>query len=120
MRVVITEFYSMMFRLTGAKLFSYIAGLLYLSALNFITINGLASLMNGWLGFVGLILVLFRFPISLATAVGIFGLTYWLTPTVQTVAKDAKKTSSYMTLILYSIFGMLLLTYLKFGDALFT
>ena len=110
----------MAFKLTKAKLFSYIFGLMYISILNFFVVNGLALLLNGWLGFVSILLVLFRFPIFLFTGVLFFGLTYWLTPTVQTVAKDAKKITSYTTIILYSIFGLILFMYIKYGDSFFS
>jgi hypothetical protein len=120
MRRILTEFYSLLYRLTGIKLLSYATGLVYVTILNYIVIKGLAVLMQGLFGIVSIVLSLFAFPVYFVTILLIFGLTFWLTPTVQSIAKDAKKNRSYSTLLLYTLFGIVLFTYTTFGHLLFT
>lgn len=119
MRRILTEFYSWMFKLTGAKMPSYIGGILYVSAMNYIIVNGLVLLVQGLFSFASLALMFFRFPISLATVFLFIGVTYWLTPNAQSVAKDAKKNNTHTTLILYTVFALVLFLYKHFGDWLF-
>lgn len=107
-----------MYRLTGIKLLSYITGLVYLTVLNYVIIKGVAGLMQGLFGMVSLLLTLFAFPFYFGTIVLIFGLSFWLTPPVQSIAKDAKKNNSYTTLLLYTLFGIVLFVYTNFGDIL--
>jgi isoprenylcysteine carboxyl methyltransferase (ICMT) family protein YpbQ len=120
MRRILTEFYSLVHGITGVKLLAYISGLFYLSVFNCVIIKGVASLLQGWIGFVGILVRLFSFPFVLFTFVLMLGATYWITPAVQTVAKDAKKNKRYTTLLLYTLFGLLLFTYVQFGEAFFT
>lgn len=119
MRRILTEFYSWMFRLTGIKPLAYIGGLVYVTAMNFIIVNGLVLLTQGLFSFASLLMILFRFPVSFATLFLFFGLTYWLTPSAQTIAKDAKKNYNHRTLLLYTMFGLVLFLYKHFGDWLF-
>ena len=119
MRRILTEYFSWAFKLTGGKLFSYISGLILLTFGNFVIVKGLAELLKDWLSIVGFVLILFRFPIYFVTIVLFFGLAFWLTPPVQTVAKDAKKNSSYLTALLYIGFVAILLAYMQFGDTFF-
>lgn len=119
MRIILTEFYSLMYKWSGARLLSYITGLVYIAILNFIIVNGLVLLLQGWLGIVAKLAPFFRFPIHIVTFGLIFGLTYWLTPTLQTVAKDAKKISRHTTIAMYTLFGILLFAYKVLGDKIF-
>lgn len=109
-----------MYNLTGSKLFSYISGLVYLSIMNYIIADGLVILLQDMISFTSALLALFRFPVLLATLAGMFGLTYWLTPTLNGVSKDAKKTTRHTTLILYTVFALVLFLYKQYGDWLFS
>jgi len=119
MRRLLTEFYDWMYRITGIKLFSYLSGLVYLTAMNYIIAGGITLLMQGLFAFASLFMRFFLFPFYAVTIVVFFGLTYWLTPPVQTVAKDAKKNNSYRTLLLYTALGVVLFLYKHFADKLF-
>lgn len=109
-----------MYDLTGSKLFSYVSGLIYLTIMNFIIVNGFAVLMEDMFSFTAVLFMLFRFPVMLVTLVVMFGLSYWLTPTVGQVSKDAKKIKKHTTIILYTVFALVLFIYQHYGDWLFS
>ncbi len=116
MRRILSEFYTWMYRLSGVKLFSYIAGLVYLSLVNCVIVKGVAMLLQGWIGFVGILIRLFSFPFILVTFFVMLGLTFWIVPDIQSIAKEAKKNNSFTTVLLYTAFGLLLFLYMQFGD----
>lgn len=118
MRVLITEFYKFVYSRTGYKMLAYFLGIFYISLLNFVVVNGLALLVQDWVSAAAVLLKLFRFPLSLITFVVCCGITYWLTPAVQLISKDIKKVQGITTILLYSLFGLLLFLYIKFGDAI--
>jgi predicted PurR-regulated permease PerM len=80
----------------------------------------MAMLMQDWVGAVGMLLILFRFPIYFVTFFLSLGAAYWFTPNIQTLARDGKKNNKYLTLTLYSLFAILLLAYMQLGEVLFS
>ena len=120
MRRILTEFYSLVFKITRNKLLAYSSGLIYLAILNCIILKGMAMLMQDWVGAVGMLLILFRFPIYFVTFLLSLGAAYWFTPNIQTLARDGKKNNKYLTLTLYSLFAILLLAYMQLGEVLFS
>lgn len=109
-----------MFSLTGSKLSSYLAGLLYLSVMNYVTLNGIALLTKDMFSPVSSMLILFNFPFMFITFAAICGITYWLTPTAQSVSKEAKKINRHTSLILYTVAALVLFLYKHYGDWLFS
>lgn len=119
MKTLMAECYTLLFKLTRAKLFSYWFGLFYITMLCFWIINGFSKLTVGWLGFAGTIQKLFKFPFYIVTAGLIFGVIYKFAPDMKSLAKEAKKKWNYATLILFSVSVVLLIIYMKFGDSIF-
>lgn len=120
MRRILTEFYSLVYKITGNKLLAYISGLIFLALLNCIILKGMALLMQDWMGAVGMLLILFRFPIYFVTFLLSLAAAYWLTPNIQTLARDAKKNNKFLTLTLYTLFTILLLAYMQLGEIIFS
>lgn len=120
MRRILTEFYSLVYKITGNKLLAYSSGLIFLALLNCIILKGMALLMQDWVGAIGMLLILFRFPVYFITFLASLAAVYWFTPNIQTLARDAKKNNKYLTVVLYSLFALVLFSYMQFGDALFS
>ncbi|MBX2904876.1 MAG: hypothetical protein KF744_02480 [Taibaiella sp.] len=120
MRRLLAEFYSWMYGLTKSKLSSYIVGLIYISVMNFVTLNGLALLTRDMFSPMASLLVLFNFPYLIVTFAAICGATWWLTPTAQNVSKDAKKITKHTALILYTVAALVLFLYKHYGEWLFS
>lgn len=120
MRRILTEFYSLVYKTTGNKLLAYVVGLMVLALFNCVIVKGLAMLIQDWVGFAAMILVLFRFPIYFATFLLSLGAAYWFTPNIQTLSRDAKKNNKYLTIILYSLFAVVLFAYMQLGEVLFS
>ncbi len=77
-------------------------------------------LIQDWVGFAGMILILFRFPIYFITFLLSLGVAFWFTPNIQTLTRDAKKNNKYLTIILYSLFAIVLFAYMQLGEVLFS
>ena len=120
MRRILTEFYSLVYKTTGNKLLAYGIGLIVLALFNCIIVKGLAMLIQDWVGFAGMILILFRFPIYFITFLLSLGVAFWFTPNIQTLTRDAKKNNKYLTIILYSLFAIVLFAYMQLGEVLFS
>ena len=109
-----------MYNLTGSKLSSYVTGLIYLSVMNYVTLNGIALLTKDMFTPMDSLLILFNFPYMFITFAAICGITYWLTPTAQSVSKEAKKVNRHTSLILYTVAALVLFLYKHYGDWLFS
>jgi hypothetical protein len=120
MRRILTEYYSLVYKITGNKLLAYGSGLIFLALLNCIILKGLALLMQDWVGAIGMLLILFRFPIYFVTFLLSLGVAYWFTPNIQTLTRDAKKNNKYLTVVLYSVFALVLFAYMQLGEVLFS
>lgn len=120
MRRILTEYFSLVYKTTGNKLLAYVSGLIILALFNCIIVNGLALLMQDWVGFMGMLLILFRFPIYFVTFLLSLAAAYWFTPNIQTLSRDAKKNNKYLTVLLYSTFAILLLAYKQLGEVIFS
>jgi len=120
MRRLLAEFYSWMYSLTGSKVLSYITGLVYLSIMNYVILNGLALLTQDLFSPMASMLSLFNFPMMFVTLLLVGGATWWLTPTAQSVSKDAKKITRHTALILYTVAALVLFLYKHYGEWLFS
>lgn len=120
MRRLLAEFYSWMFNLTKSKISSYVTGLLYLTVMNYVILNGLVLLTKDMFSPLSMLMTLFNFPFLLATFVGIAVATWWFTPTLQNVSKDAKKINKHTAIILYTVAALVLFLYKHYGDWLFS
>jgi len=119
MKRLIVDIYRIVFRLTGVKLFALIFALVYMTALNIIMIYGLGLLTKDWLSFMAIIPKLFSFPYYFVTSIAVLGITFWLMPSFQSIAKEGKKESSPLALILYTVFSLMLFMYIRMGDKIF-
>jgi hypothetical protein len=119
MRRILTEFFSLINKATGNKLFAYVSGLILVALFNCIILNGLALLMKDWIAAAGMVLILFRFPVYFVTFLLSLAAVYWFTPNIQTLARDAKKNNKHLTIALYSLFAIILFAYIKLGEIIF-
>lgn len=120
MRRLLAEFYSWMYNLTKSKVVSYVAGLVYLNIMNYVILNGLVLLTKDMFSPLASLLTLFNFPLMFVTLILVGGATWWLTPTAQNVAKDAKKATGHTSLILYTVAALVLFLYKHYGEWLFS
>ena len=115
MKGLIVDVYSIVYRVSGAKMFSVVIAVLYLTALNMIMVFGLGLLMNGWMP-TSFVTKLFVFPYYFFTAALMLWITTRFKPSKKAIAKEAKKTTDYTFIIIYSLAALILLLYIKYGQ----
>lgn len=120
MRVLLTEIYRLLNRITGSRLFAYFFGIFLLSILNFVIVNGVALLIRDWISAAGMLLRFFHFPLAVVTFAAFFGATYWLTPSLKELSRDKSKSKTSFTLLLYAVAALLLFLYARLGDSFFS
>ncbi len=81
-------------------------------------IFGLGILLEGWMP-TSIVHKLFSFPYIFFTAALMTYLIYRSTPPKKTLTKDAKKSTSYTAILIYSGLCVLVFIYIKFNDKVF-
>lgn len=119
MRRLLTEFYGLSYSITSTKRLSYILGTIYVAILFYVFANGFVVLAQGWLSMLGKANLLFNFPVNAGTMLLFIGLTYKITPELDTIKKDAKKNSSYVALAVCTLTAIVLWLYIMYSEILF-
>ena len=115
MKTLIIDVYRFVYRISGAKGFSVIIAVIYLTILNMVMLYGLGALMVGWMP-TKFIASLFVFPYYFLTAGLMLFLTIKYKPTKKAIAKEAKKTKDYTFIIVYSLAALILFLFMKYGS----
>jgi len=118
MKSLTVDLYRIVYRISHVKPLALAFSLVYMTTLNMIVIYGLGQLLEGWLDFLSIVHLLFRFPYIIFTAIALLGLTFKLMPSAHNLSKAAKRNGSPILLILYTVFSLILFAYIKMGDKL--
>ena len=114
MKRLIAKVYRIAFQLSGARLFSFLFALFYITALNMVTVYGLCLLLEDLFP-TYFILKLFSLPLVVPTSLVMLGINYSLAPSINLVsAIEKKRTANYATVVLYSAVSLILFAYVRF------
>jgi hypothetical protein len=119
MKSLIVGIFNLAYRLTGLKKFAFLIALIYASLLNLVTLYGFSLLMKDLFPVVGLLAPLFRLPIIPGTLVLMLSLTFWLMPSMDTIAKEGKLIRRYTPVVVYTVVALLICAYSEYSDKLF-
>lgn len=115
MRRLLVDVYRLMFLITGAKMFSVVIAIIYVTLLNMVVLSGLSLLMQGWMP-TAFIHKLFTYPYYFFTGVVMLGLMIKYKPSKKIIAKEAKKTKDYTFIAIYTAVALILYLYIMYGD----
>ena len=116
MKTFIIEAYRFIYRISGAKMFSVVTAIIYVTILNVIIISGLSLLLGGWIPIFNIVHKLFTFPYYFFSGALLFGLTIRFRPSKKAIAKEAKKAKDYTFILIYTLAALILFLYLRYGD----
>ncbi len=119
MRRLLTEFYSLSYRITKAKRLSITLGHFYVGFIFYQMTSGFVFLAQDLMSVFGKLHRFFTFPVNIATMLLFVVLTYFVVPKLETIKKDAKKNYSYTTLLVCTGISVLLWVYVKYGGQIF-
>lgn len=117
--MLILGVYKAVYAVSKAKLLSLIVAIVYLTVLNMTLLYGLGYLLEDWLPVTAHLHKLFHFPVILATIVLMLGLSYYLSPSLNTITKETKKGISVTPIVVYTAISVLVYLYSKFYDKIF-
>jgi hypothetical protein len=119
MKSLAAGIYNLVYRVSGNKPLAFGFAVIYVSLLNLVLLYGFSLLMKDLFPVVGLLTPLFRFPINIFALALMAGLTFWLMPSRETIAKESKRVKKYTPLIVYTAIALLIFAYSKYSDKLF-
>ena len=111
MRRLIADVFKLLYELTGYKFPSFIIALIYISALNLITINGLAVLLAGAFPELGIVLRFFMSPFLYGTIAVVLAINYIIMLPLEKLSQEKGTRIMYLPLILYTLMSLLLFAY---------
>ena len=112
MKEVIKNYYSIIFRLTGAKTISYYCSVIIVSILCLVCLIGLAMLLDGFPS-LNIIQFLFKYPNFIGVYVIVFLLNLTVAP-ISKVAKRDKKKINIVLVILSLVISLIVYFYIMF------
>jgi hypothetical protein len=110
MKRFIVRVFRIAYQITGAKLFSFIFALIYVTGLNLVTIYGLSLLLEGLFP-TTFIVNLFSFPYIYVASIAMLGLVFAMAPSFTSISVERKKKPNYATVLIYSVVSLLLFVY---------
>ncbi|MCD6010372.1 MAG: hypothetical protein K0Q79_234 [Flavipsychrobacter sp.] len=117
MKRFITDLYKIIYQLTGYKTLSIGLAIVYLSALNLLTLYGLIFLLKGLVKVTAL-LKLFAFPYYLITIVAMLAFNYWLLTPLKDLSKGKRIKPLVAPIIVYSLVAILLFLYGRYFETI--
>jgi hypothetical protein len=119
MKRIIAKIYRIAFQITGARLFSFIFALAYITALNMVTIYGLCLLLEDLVP-TQMLLKIFSFPLIVPTSLVMLGINYMLAPSLYSIsASEKRRNANYATVVIYSAVSLILFAYSQLFDKIF-
>ena len=118
MKQLIADIYKIIYRITHVKAISFIFALAYISALNLISIYGLALLLSTWLP-TKFILKLFIFPYSIIMTGLVLFVNFMAVRPMKNMHKERKKMPFYPTIVAYTIITIILCLYIHYRNVIF-
>ncbi len=113
MRHLLLGAFVLFYRLTGAKIPAYLLAIIYISALNLITINGIAYLLSDYVAsqIITVINLMLHTPFILLSILIMISINYFLFPPFKSLEKNAKNHDGYLNVLLYSILALIIISY---------
>jgi len=118
MKRLIADIYKIVYHITHVKSVSFIFALAYITALNLISIYGLALLLSTWLP-TKIILKLFVFPYIIIISALILLLNFLLVRPIKNMHNERKKMPFYPSIIAYTLITVILCLYIHYRDVIF-
>lgn len=115
MKTLIIDVYRFVYKFSRAKMFSVGVAVIYITILNMVVLCGLCLLLEGWMP-TSYMRKLFIFPYYLFTGAIMLYVTALFKPSQKAISKEAKKANNYTFIIVYSLAGLILFLYLRYGD----
>ena len=113
MRRMIADLYRMMYNLTNNKLISLLFALLYITALNLLTIYGFGLLVEDWLP-TSYVHTLFAYPFIVPIAIVAFVFNFVIMLPLQNLSMGKKTKPMIWSIIAYTAVSILLFLYVKY------
>ena len=113
--------YAFIYRISGMKMVSFAVAFVYITILNLVTIYGLGQLLQGVAPapVVSIINKLFSFPLFILTIIAMVVINLGLIAPISSLEKDKRNQDNYIPVILYTLIAIIIVFYIKYGDALF-
>jgi hypothetical protein len=118
MKRLIADIYKIIYHITHVKSLSFIVALVYVTALNLISIYGLALLLSTWLP-TKIILKLFVFPYSIIISALILLLNFQMIRPLKNMHNERKKMPFYPSIIAYTLITIILCLYIHYRNIIF-
>lgn len=119
MRGLIAKIYRFLYQITGSQYLSLALAIIYISALNLLTVYGLASLVTEWLPSEPL-LHLFMFPFVWGLAVVMMVINLAIMMPLNGLFREKHSRTTYAPVLLYSAIALVLYIYTHFADSIFS
>lgn len=113
MRQLLLGAFVLFHRITGVKIPAYLFAIIYITALNLITINGLVFLMSEYIPspIISITHLLFSLPLIFVTILIMLLINYFLFPQFKNLEKSAKNHDGYLSVLLYSVLALIIISY---------
>lgn len=116
MKRLTTDIYKVLYKFTGAKWFSVLFAVAYITLLNVITLQGLVLLLQGWMSILRFLQKLFAFPYYFIIAVAVFAVNYISILPLKNLKKERHKKPLIIPVIVYTLVCILLYLYIHYSD----
>ncbi len=118
MKRFITDLYKFIYRLTGFKTLSIFLAVVYLSALNLLTLYGLIFLLKGLVSKITLLLTFFSFPFYFITIALMLIFNFWLLSPIKDLSKGKRVKPLIVPIIVYSFVAFVLFLYGRYFESI--
>lgn len=118
MKKFIIDIYRVIYQFTGYKTLSIGIAVIYLSALNLLTLYGLIFLLNGLVSKVTFFLKFFAFPYYLITISAMLVFNFWLLTPLKDLSKSKRVKPFVAPIVVYSFVALLLFLYGRYFDTI--
>ncbi len=118
MKRFITDLYKFIYRVTGFKTLSVFLAVVYMSALNIMTLFGLIHLLKGLVSKITLLLTFFSFPVYIITIALMLIFNFWLLSPVKDLSKGKRVKPLIVPIIVYSFVALILFLYGRYFESI--
>jgi hypothetical protein len=111
MRRLIADLYKIVYKKTGSKIVSFFSALIYITALNLLTVYGLLILLEDWLPQLSYLHKAFVFPYYLITGAAMLSFNFWMMLPLHKLSEEVDVKPITKPIIIYSLASALLYGY---------
>lgn len=116
MRRLIADIYKILFKRTGSRNFALLVAILYVSALNMLTIFGLVLMLEGVVEELTYVHIIFLFPYSIITGLAIVVLNFWIMLPLYHLTEEEDIKPAVSPIVIYSLVSLVLLAYILLAN----